>query len=372
MSVDRDLAQELRALRVPGEDEAEQRSLELVRAAYAEREPSPARRSSGRIALAIAGGVAVLAIGLSPAGAKVADLVSDVISPDPGAENAKPELRALPVAGEILVESEQGPWIVREDGSKRLLGDYDEATWSPRGLFVAVTDGRELIAVDPLGEVRWTITAPGRVTGPRWSPSGFRIAYRSRGDLWVVAGDGTDARVVARNVAPVAAAWRPIGDSKLAPAPGAPGSNVLTYAGANGGIRTIDVDTGARMRTTAEDLQLLSTPSVGRDGQAASPDGTRIAAIERVKRRDQLVLQGEGGGAKRILFSARGTLTGPTWSPDGRWLLVGWPAADQWLLISVEGSDRVVAFDRISEQFDPGASGESSFPRVAGWVLPER
>ncbi len=373
MSLDRDLAKELRALRVPGEDEAEQRSLELVRAAYAEREPLRRGRTSRGLALAVAGGVAALAIGLSPAGAKVADLVSDVFSPSAGEPNGKPALASLPAAGEILVESAQGPWIVREDGSKRLLGDYDEATWSPRGLFVAVTDGRELIAVDPLGEVRWTVTAPGPVADPRWSPSGFRIAYRSGADLWVVAGDGTEARAVARDVAPEAPAWRPIGDSKLAPAPGVPGSNVLTYVEADRTIRTVDVDTGARLATTAEDMEQLSTPSVGGERRrAVSPDGAQMATIERVGRRDELVLQRDGGGGRRILFSARGRLTGPTWSPDGHWLLLGWPAADQWLFISVDERDRVVPFDRISEQFDPGAAGPSRFPRVAGWVLPQR
>ena len=82
-----------------------------------------------------------------------------------------------------------------------------------------------------------------------------------------------------------------------------------------------------------------------------------------------------------MLLSTRGTLTGPSWSPDGRWLLVGWPAADQWLFIPAvidggasrrRGGAEVVAFDRISEQFDPGTPGPSRFPRVAGWVLPQR
>ncbi len=93
--------------------------------------------------LAVAAGIAALVIGLSPAGAKVGDLVEQMgDAVGLGEEDAKPALRSLPAAGELLVESAQGPWIVRDDGSKRLLGDYDEATWSPRGLFVAVTEGR--------------------------------------------------------------------------------------------------------------------------------------------------------------------------------------------------------------------------------------
>jgi Tol biopolymer transport system component len=230
------------------------------------------------------------------------------------------------------------------------------------------------VAVDPVGAVRWTITAPAAVHDPRWAPSGFRIAYRSDGDLWVVAGDGTDERRVAENVAPVAPAWRPIGDGKLAAAPGIPGANVLTYVASGGGIVTVDVDTGERIRTAPTDVQLLTTAGDGR--RAVSPDGARLATIKRVHGRDELTVQRPGSDVVRVLFAARGRLTGPTWSPDGRWLLVGWPAADQWLFIPVEGEHqrhRVVAFDRITEQFAPGdQTAPADFPQVAGWVLPER
>jgi hypothetical protein len=82
------------------------------------------------------------------------------------------------------------------------------------------------------------------------------------------------------------------------------------------------------------------------------------------------VFAGPIGEPARPMFSARGDLTGPTWSPDGRWLLVGWPAADQWLMIEADRPRHVVAFDRISEQFDPGGNGHAAFPRVDGWILP--
>jgi hypothetical protein len=371
MRRDRTLEERLQQLRAPDEADAERRSWDVVRAAYAEREPVAAPARGRRLALAVAGGVAVLAIGLSPAGAKVGDLVADVFSPEPGKPDAKPALRSLPAGGELLVESPQGPWVVRADGSKRLLGDYGQAAWSPHGLFVAVTDGRALLAVDPVGEVRWTITAPGLVSDPRWAPSGFRIAYRAGGDLWVVAGDGTGARRVARNVAPVAPAWRPIGDSKLAAAPGA---NVISYLERDREAVTVDVDSGRRLRTTAADWEQLSASrSAGPVRSAVSPDGEALASLRRVNRRTELNLQRYAGDPRRrLLFAARGKLTGPTWSPDGRWLLVGWPAADQWLFIPTGRRDDPVAFDRISEQFAPGDDDAARFPAVAGWVLPQR
>lgn len=370
MKRDRELERSLRDVPVPEETEAEERAWSVVRAAYAERGPAPPAHRIRRVALAIAAGAVALAIGLSPAGAKVGDLVSEMVGV--GEPDARPALRSLPAAGELLIESEQGPWIVREDGSKRLLGDYGEATWSPHGLFVAVAEGRELIAVDPAGEVRWTYPAPARVSDPRWSPSGFRIAYRSGDDLRVIAGDGSDDRLVARDVAPVAAAWRPIGDSKLAAAPGGVGGHVLTYAPGDDGVRTVDVDTGRRAPTTRADRRRLEAPVSGEaEDRALSPDGSRVARLEHVGARDRLIVTEVGGGGS-VLFSARGRLTGPTWSPDGHWLLVGWPAADQWLFIEVDHPRHVVPYDRISEQFDPGDPRGAAFPRVSGWILPRR
>jgi hypothetical protein len=368
VSSDRELGRRLRDVAVPGEHEAEERSWEIVRAAYAER--APVRRTHGarRLALAVAGGAAVLAIGLSPAGAKVGDLVSEMgEAVGIGKQDARPALRSLPAAGELLVESGQGPWIVREDGSKRLLGDYGEATWSPRGLFVAAADGRELIAVEPGGEVRWTITAPGPLSDVTWGGIGFdtRIAYRSGSDLRVVAGDGTGDRLVARDVAPVAPAWlSPPPESKLDPARRA---HALAYLDRRGRVEVVDADTGtaigdrAPYRTRVRDL---------RSDRVLSPTAPTAARLER--RRGRSTLSVAGDGKRRVLFSARGVLTGPTWSPDGRWLLVGWPDADQWLFIRTDRPQRVIAFDRISEQFDPGDTGRAGFPRVAGWLLPQR
>ena len=374
MSDDHRLAESLRGTRAPDEDAAEERAWELVQAAYAEREPipRPANRAR-RVALALAGGAAVVAIGLSPAGAEVGDFVSDVIGIND--EDAKPALRSLPAAGELLVETEQGPWIVRADGSKRLLGAYDQATWSqPRGLNVAVTDGRELIAVDPAGAVQWTISAQAPVRDPRWSTSGYRIAYRTGGDLWVVAGDGTGAARVARDVAPVAPAWRPIDpESKLAAVPNSPGSHVLSYVTAAGEIRTIDTDSGDSLPTTQRDLELLTAPAAGGPKEVArSPQGESTALIRTHGEREELVLLRDGVPRARVIFAAPGDLTGPTWSPDGEWLLVGWREADQWVFINPERPQRLIAIDRISEQFDPGDGNEADFPRPVGWILPQR
>jgi WD40-like Beta Propeller Repeat len=363
---DREVARRLSELRAPGEPEAEERSWEVVRAAYADRTPIRPSPRNRRLVLALAAGAVLLAIGLSPAGAKVADLVSDVV--DAGEPDARPQLRSLPASGELLVQSKDGPWIVREDGSKRLLGDYDEATWSPHGVYVAVADGRELAALEIDGDVRWTFPAHGVVSDPRWAggSADTRIAYRSGDDLRVIAGDGSPEsdHLIARDVASVAPAWRPIGYSKLGP-PGAAGF-VLSYLDGDKQVHTVNADTGEPVPTKPLDRELLTTPTIGQEtGPARSPDGTAIAAIRPTRSGDQLSLHIDG--RSEVLFRARGTLTGPAWSPDGRWLLIGWPAANQWLFIDTRHPRHVVAFDRISEQF-----GGGGFPQIRGWIFPER
>jgi hypothetical protein len=372
---ERELGARLRELRAPGESEAEERSWEIVRAAYDEHTPVRPDRRTRRLALALAGGAVVLAIGLSPAGAKVGDLVSDVVGI--GERDGKPALRSLPAEGELLVSSANGVWLVGDDGSKRLLGDYHDAAWSPNAIYVAAASGRQLVALEPDGDVRWTYTAPGEVRDPRWAGTALdtRIAYRSGDDLRVIVGDGSgdSDRLIARDVAPVAPAWRPVGESKLDPG-AVPGPYVLSYVDGSGQVRSVDADTGARVPTQPGDHRRLEAepspaPSPGAEDRALSPDGSEIARLDHVGARDRLIVTHRGGGGT-VLFSARGRLVGPTWSPDGRRVLIGWPAADQWLFIDADNPHRVDPFDRISEQFDPGGDGGGRFPRVDGWAVP--
>ncbi|HEU4598823.1 MAG TPA: hypothetical protein VFS26_03690, partial [Solirubrobacterales bacterium] len=186
---ERRLRELLRAAPVPGAAEAEERGLALVEAAFAQRPDTSVRRPSSlpRLALALAVAALLAALVLSPAGAAVRHWIGDVF--EPGVRNAEPALTRIPGGGRLVVDSGKGPWVVRPDGSRRLLGNYREATWSPHGLFLAATSGRTLTAVEPDGTPRWSIAAAARVEDPRWSPSGFRIAYRAGGELRVVHAD---------------------------------------------------------------------------------------------------------------------------------------------------------------------------------------
>jgi len=366
----RELERRLREAPIADEAGAEERAWAVIRAAHEERAPVPRRPPVRGIAIAAGAAVLALAVGLSPAGAKVADFVGEVVGI--GATDPEPGIGRLPAPGEILVESGDGAWIVRADGSKRRLGDYGEATWSPHGRYVAATDGRQLVALDPQGEVRWTITAPREVRDPRWSGTDVdtRIAYRSGGDLWVVAGDGIGARRLARGVARVAPAWRPPPDAKLGPA--GP-FHVVAYRERSGRVQAIDADTGQRVPVTAPDraaVPPLGGWPEGTGGPVRRPGGG-VAELRRGDGATVLVIR-TASGAKRLSGMPPGRITGPSWSPDGRWVAVGWPDGDQWLLIRADTPRRIVAFGDISRQFDPGGGGSGPFPRISGWILPER
>ncbi|MGH2992844.1 MAG: WD40 repeat domain-containing protein [Solirubrobacterales bacterium] len=402
MNEDR-LRELLRDRTIPDEEAAEERAWHVVRAAFEQRDRKPAptiHRRRARLALALAAAlVLAAALALTPAGAKVGDLISDVV--DPGRERAEPALTELPTDGPLLVESARGPWIVQPDGSKRLLGDYDQATWSPSGLFVAVTRGHELIAVvgdpsavgEPAGTVRWSLARPQRVSDPVWAGPqvATRIAYRSGDSLRVVAGDGTDDRLLDTRVSGTSPAWKP------------GGRHLLTYADRNGRVRLVNADSGrelwasARITTEIESLEwsadgrslLVLTSSFfvvldesgdsiakGPTGEPAtaaafSPQSGRIALVRRSTGkappgRSELVLLDVDGFGERRLFDGPGRFTDVTWSPDGEWLLLSWRDADQWLFIR-PSDERVVAVSNISRQFDPGASDPRAFPRVSGW-----
>jgi hypothetical protein len=50
-------------------------------------------------------------------------------------------------------------------------------------------------------------------------------------------------------------------------------------------------------------------------------------------------------------------------SPDGLWLLLSWPAANQWVFVRVQDGHAIRAFAGITRRFGGGA-----FPAVSGWI----
>lgn len=382
----------LRDTPVPGSADAEERGLRLVEQAHAERH-RPRRGPAPRIAIALATAVGLAALLLSPAGAEVRDWIDEAVSRD-GESHAA--LTSIPGGGTLLVTADSGAWVVHEDGSRRLLGKYEEATWSPNGLYVGVAEGNRLTAVEPDGDPRWSLTRPAEIEGVRWSPSpGFRIAYLAGTHLRVVAGDGTEDTLLAPRVAPLPPAWRP------EPGP----RHVLAHFTPTGAIGVLNTDTrrllfrvpptgskplGLEWSTDGQRLLAAFTDGArlydrrgrrvgtvrGRITEAAfRPGGHEEVAVlvqrpSRTRPTSEVVLASPETTTKRLgpLFSVPGTLTDLEWSPGGDRILVGWRDADSWLFIP-RGEGRVRSIGNVSAEFAPGASA-GAFPRVAGWCCP--
>ena len=305
------MRKELERIEIPGEHEARERSWAIVRSAFAEREPTPRRRSWKPIT-AIALALVVVAGLLSPPGRAVLDEIREVV----GVEKAQPALFSLPAPGRLLVLSDAGAWVVERDGSKRLLGSYREASWSPFGQFVVAARPNELVALEPDGDLRWTLARPD-VRFPRWggTRTDTRIAYLSRGRLRVVIGNGKGDRLLDPQAANRAPRWL-----------SGPGHR-LAYARRDGSIRVVDVDTRAVL---------------DRDAPSALAEST----VPKVSLRG---------------INAAGLAT-PVLSPDGRWAVVGWPDADQLVFTQTRGRGQIRAVSNVAAQFR-----SRTFPTISGW-----
>jgi hypothetical protein len=123
------------------------------------------------------------------------------------------------------------------------------------------------------------------------------------------------------------------------------------------------------LRVYRRDGRLLAEsalPAASRARTMAVHPGGRQVAVALTRRDVSSVLSlrlDRADAAPRQLFTGSGTLRDLAWSPNGRRLLVGWPEANQWLLV---GGKRPRAFAGVSRQFDPGGTG-AGFPRLSGW-----
>ena len=389
----------LAGVRAPDESGAQDRAWAMVRAAYADR-PAPApARARARIILVPVAALLVGAIAFSPAGAAVKRAINRALSPPPQHISRAAAL-SLPAPGKLLLSNAQGTWVVSSRGSVKRLGAWTEANWSPRGKYLAVASPGALAAIDPGGAVAWRLSERG-VSDPRWyTPSGYRVAYRSGTDLREVTGSGLGDHLLAPGVAAIAPAWRPGHDFQLA------------YATRRGAVVVRQGDTGVTvwrsgphpgrplaLSWSPTGTQLVLVTSAGawlyRPGQApplhlrlpvrgpvldatASPDGRWLALVRGA------TVPGRAAGATTPELQiadltaparpARTVMSGipvsqPTWAPDSHWLLVTWSAAGQWWFVRATGRARIIAESRVAAKLGPG--GRAGPLRLDGWCCPQ-
>ena len=310
-----DLGRRLRHARAPGEEAAFRRAhplaLALVRAAPSRRRR---RRRALRMLAPVLAALLVAGLLLTSAGADVRSWISDAVT------TSKPEPvrpQTLPGGGRLLTAGRDGLFVRTAQGPHRIFGDVGEAAWSPRGLFVAVTRGIELIVVSPRGERRWSLHHRAPIRHPAWAPIGYQIAYLSGGGVHLVDGDGSDdARLAAADgAAPV---WRP-----------ARSHSQLTYARGRTVVLSDTIDRRVLFATRAARRPLALSWSA---------DGKRLLVVER----DRIQLLNQFGARLRTSHAPAGThnVTGMFARTGRDWTLVRGQGASSRLLL-VNGQDTV-------------------------------
>lgn len=336
-------------------NEAEDRAWEIVRRAFEERTVVSRRRAPAGLPVAIAAALVaaiVLAV-VSPPGRAVLDSVREAV----GVEHAAPALFSLPAPGRLLVVSSEGGgvWLADASGYKRRLGPYTDAQWSPHGLYVVATTANHLVALDVRNGVHWTLARRDPVW-PRWegTRTDTRIAYLTAGGLRVVAGDGTGDLLLDRYASDVPPAWDPARLHTVAyysrgaivlrradtgrivwrvPIGVTPSALEWSTDGrllaVTASSRTVVLDARGHVRRTISmvDAQLLQA--------TFKPRTHKLAVSLRLAQRSEVrLVDVDRPGTARLMFAGPGSFHDITWSPNGRWLLVEWPTADQWLFVS--------------------------------------
>jgi WD40 repeat protein len=192
--------------------------------------------------------------------------------------------------------------------------------------------------------------------------------------LRIVYGNGTHDVLAGAKMAFVAPAWRP---SDL---------HTIAWAARDGTITVEDADTAkelwtfgtgsvTRLAWSADGNELLAGGkrsytvydlSTGKRDQTRVPRGSTIVAAAYAPRGSRLAAAVYDGRETRVSLDGSVVLSGPgrlsdlLWSPDGRWLLAGWPGADHWLVVRASSSARDSAVSGVRHRF--GASA-----LVRGW-----
>ncbi len=213
-----------------------------------------------------------------------------------------------------------------------------------------------------------------------------RIAYLSGGALRVVAGDGTGDHLLDRRARRVAPAWDPARLHTLAYASG----DAIVLRTADGKLvwrtRVPVVPTALDWSTDGRYLAITSASSVdvldrrgrlhrtvsllgSRFRQATFQPGTHeLAVVLRTPERSEVrLVDVDRPGHARLLFAGPGTFGDVAWSPTGGWLLVNWPAANQWVFLK---GRHVHAVANIRQQFS--GDGLGARLQLSGrWCCPQ-
>jgi Tol biopolymer transport system component len=222
-------------------------------------------------------------------------------------------------------------YVMRADGSHvrnltQSLAQDGQPSWSPDGkkiAFVSARAGNEQIYVmnaDGSEQRRVTHSNDGD-TAPVWSPDGRKIAFmctsvtpRLVTEICVIHADGTGARKLTSpkkgdNLYPV---WTPDSKTVLYTRPGPVAEKVY----APDGVRFAYLRHNTKWMLYVGSRR-VSAVAGNADSPAWSPDGRRLAFVDRASRSDVYVVNADGSDAQ-ALTSGPGNSLSPRWSPDGK------------------------------------------------------
>ena len=202
-----------------------------------------------------------------------------------------------------------------------------EPAFSPDGKFIAFSSDRadvsagrtDIWVVRRDGSGLRRLTTGLNARGPAWSPDGKRIAAGTDAGIVHVAVTGKQPNsglvkvtVNSPDQVDFSPVWNAAGThlvfTRTTLAKGAPTGQTLWYAAATGGI-------AKRLLDASAPTGYLSQPDISADGTLltflqADANGTAIWLAEL-----------SGTVLRRLAVSRTGLLNGPTFSPDGRWVL---------------------------------------------------
>ncbi len=220
-------------------------------------------------------------------------------------------------------------WLTREDEA---LADHRHPTWSPDGLALAYTDGRDLWVVEPgLGAPRRLTTDRAVDLDPEWSADGRWVLFSSyRGGtlaLWKVAATGGDPVRLTVGTGP-----------EVEPGVSRDGSRLVYSTSLDSfDIELFNLRTGERGAVHG---------AYDESAAALSPDGSALAYAGSGRGTpDRLWLQPLQGlqpaRPARPLTQLPGRVNTPAFSPDGLWIAFKRELEDRreiWILPSKGGA----------------------------------
>ena len=253
---------------------------------------------------------------------------------------------AGPTAGLIAFTRSDGIYVMQPDGTGvrslrrgTVASHAFDLDWSPDGSRLAFESRGSLWVMDADGKDLARLVAPrdvdgweGRAGNPSWSPTGRRIAFtigikccskprdeEIRG-IWVVDADGSKPRRLVR--LKELGADMGVSDIGVGEIDWSPDGHRFVFAAHSGWfsyVYVVNADSGMRLRRlTAKGWACAVNPQWSPDSRRIVFEQTPSTSNRIGPETGEIFVMSASGGSQARLTSNRVADASPTWSPDGR------------------------------------------------------